>query len=142
VEDDTRLFVLCFSHLHLRIIGQNFRRISCSGDAECGKLPARYIVTHPATGNFDCEAGKKYLKQLKQRRIGEIEMLAYLTGKGYNDWDVVVNDKDENLVPLEATYATVAKSIRNNPVQNNRLWFAAIGFMGIISVVGLRRLNQ
>ena len=103
---------------------------------------ARYIVTHPATGNFDCEAGKKYLKELKQRRIGEIEMLAYLTGKGYNDWDVVVNDKDEKLVPLEVTYATVSKSIRNNPVQNNSLWFAAIGFMGIISVVGLRRRNQ
>jgi hypothetical protein len=103
---------------------------------------ARYIVTHPATGDFDCEAGKKYLKELKQRRADEIEMLAYLTGKGYNDWDVVINDEDEKVIPTEATYATVSKGIDNNSRGNNTLLFATLGFMGMISVIGLRKRNN
>jgi len=99
---------------------------------------ARYIVTHPATGNFDCEAGKKYLKALKQRRADEIEMLAYLTGKGYSDWDVVVNDEEEKFIPAEAAYATVSKDIDKKPKQNNMLLFCTIGVMGMISLIGFR----
>jgi len=103
---------------------------------------ARYIVTHPATGNFDCEAGKKYLKELKQRRADEIEMLAYLTGKGYSDWDVVVNDEEEKFIPSEAAYATVSKDIGKKPNRNNMLLFATIGVMGMISLIGFRQHNN
>lgn len=103
---------------------------------------ARYIVTHPATGNFDCEAGKKYLKELKQRRTDEIEMLAYLTGKGYSDWDVVENDETEKLIPAEATYATVSKAIDKRPNRNNVLLFAGIGVIGMVSLIGFGQRNN
>ena len=103
---------------------------------------ARYIVTHPATGGFDCEAGKKYLKELKQRRADEIEMLAYLTGKGYGDWDVVANE-EEKFIPSEAAYATVSKTIDNKPISNNVWLFAGIGFMGMVSLIQFRqRINK
>lgn len=100
---------------------------------------ARYIVTHPATGDFDCEAGKKYLKELKHRRANEIEMLASLTGKGYNDWDVVEAIPNEKFVSEEATYAAVSKNIKKSGALGSALLFATFGFMGIISLMGWRQ---
>ncbi|MGZ8557885.1 MAG: DUF2330 domain-containing protein [Chitinophagaceae bacterium] len=102
---------------------------------------ARYIVTHPATGNFDCEAGKKYLKELKKRRADEINMLAYLTGKGYNDWDVVESDQTDKFIPSEVTYATVSKAIDKKP-ERNMLLFTGIGIIGMVSLIGFRQRNS
>ena len=132
-----------FTRLHVRYNRSKFPQdlmFQVTPNAE--NYQARYIVTHPATGNFDCDAGKKYLKQLKQRRFDEIEMLAYLTGKGYHDWDVVVNDENEKSIPAEAAYATVLKDIDKNRPRNNTLLLATVGFMGIISVIGLRKRNN
>ncbi|MGO8056489.1 hypothetical protein, partial [Rhizobium leguminosarum] len=53
---------------------------------------ARYIITHPANGDFSCEAGKKYLKDLKERRKNELQQLAYLTGKNYENWDMAYEE--------------------------------------------------
>ena len=41
---------------------------------------ARYIVTHDATGEFNCDAGKEYLKNRDQRKEAEEMILADLTG--------------------------------------------------------------
>jgi len=132
-----------FTRLHVRYNRTKFPQdLMFQVTPNIENYQARYIVTHPATGDFDCEAGKKYLKELKQRRADEIEMLAYLTGKGYNDWDVVINDEDEKVIPTEATYATVSKGIDNNSWGNNTLLFATLGFMGMISVIGLRKRNN
>ena len=99
---------------------------------------ARYIVTHPATGDFSCDAGKKYLKELKQRRTDEMEMLTYLTGKGYNDWDVVNNNPEEKFVPAEASYANAATLASKKPARERGILFATLGIMGLISFVGFR----
>ena len=126
-----------FTRLHVR-----YNRVKFPQDLLFQVTPnkenyqARYIVTHPATGNFDCEAGKKYLKDLKQRRSDEMDMLAYLTGKGYGDWDVVATENEEKFIPAEATYATVSKEISNKPKRNNMLLFATIGVMGMVSLIG------
>ena len=67
---------------------------------------ARYIITHPATGDLGCEAGKRYVKDLKERRQMEMETLEYLTGKTYSDWDMAVNEED--VAPAAASYESVA----------------------------------
>ena len=67
-----------------------------------------------------------------------MQMLTFLTGKGYSDWDVVI-DGEEKSIPAEATYATVAGSIKNKPGQNNNLLFAAIGMVGLISLIRTRK---
>jgi hypothetical protein len=103
---------------------------------------ARYIITHPATGDFNCEAGKKYLKELKQRRADELEMLTYLTGKGYSDWDVVSQQPEEKYVPAEASYAAIVQSVNNRPKRDNGILFATLGVVGLISLVGISRRNQ
>lgn len=41
---------------------------------------ARYIITHPAYGTFDCEEGGRYIKATQQRRTRELQQLALLTG--------------------------------------------------------------
>jgi hypothetical protein len=131
-----------FTRLHVRYNRTKFPQdLMFQVTPNIENFQARYIVTHPATGDFDCEAGKKYLKELKQRRADEIDMLAYLTGKGYSDWDVVVNDENEKFMPAEATYATVSKSIGKDSRQNSFV-FATIGFMGMISLIGWRRRNN
>ena len=72
---------------------------------------ARYIITHPATGNLDCPAGKKYLEELKERRKDELEMLTYLTGKGATDWDLT-QTQEEKFLPSEDSYAATAISLK------------------------------
>ena len=103
---------------------------------------ARYIVTHPATGDFSCEAGKKYLKQLKERRTDELEMLTYLTGKNYSDWDVVSEEMEEKQIPTEASYNTVASIAAKTPVKANGILYATLGVLGLISFVGFRQRNK
>jgi hypothetical protein len=129
-----------FTRLHVRYNRTKFPQdLMFQVTPNTENYQARYIVTHPATGDFNCEAGKKYLKELKQRRADEIEMLAYLTGKGYNDWDVVVNDEDEKSIPAEAAYAAVSKDSGKNARRNNEWLFAGFGLVGMISVIGLRK---
>jgi len=83
---------------------------------------------------------KKYLKTLKQRRTDEMEMLTYLTGKSYSDWDVVMNEEEKS-VPAEAEYVTVSKDINKKPGRDNVLLFATIGVIGLVSLAGLRKYS-
>lgn len=43
----------------------------------------RYIMRHPANGDFSCSAGQEYLTSLHNRRIEEVKNLATLT-----NWDI------------------------------------------------------
>lgn len=42
---------------------------------------ARYVLTNPATGEFDCEEGQKYVRDLGQRRWNEMWTYQWLTGR-------------------------------------------------------------
>ena len=129
-----------FTRLHVRYNRNNFPQdLQFQVTPNTENFQARYVITHPASGDFNCDAGKKYLKDLKQRRGAELEMLTWLTGKGYNDWDVVMNDSEENAIPSEATYASVLRDVKNTPERNNNLLFATIGVLGLASVLGFRR---
>jgi hypothetical protein len=100
---------------------------------------ARYIITHPATGDLNCEAGKKYLKELKDRRKKEMEMLTSLTGKGYDDWDVVM-DKEETVAG--ASYASVSSEIKTQATKKETgkdIFMASMALLSMITVVGLSR---
>jgi len=76
---------------------------------------------------------------LRQRRTDEMDMLTYLTGKSYSDWDVVMNDEEEKLIPTEATYATVSKYVQNGKGRSNSILFATIGVVGLVSLFGFRK---
>jgi hypothetical protein len=66
-------------------------------------------------------------------------MLTYLTGKDYNDWDVVSGQPEEKYIPADASYAAIAPSIANEPKRNTRILYATIGVTGFIFLAGFRR---
>ena len=129
-----------FTRLHVRYNRKSFPQdLVFQVTPNTDNYQARYVITHPATGDFNCEAGKKYLKELKQRRADELEMLTYLTGKGYGDWDVVSEQPEEKYVPKEASYASIAPSIQNKPKKDKGILVATLSVIGLISLAGLRR---
>jgi hypothetical protein len=140
-DDDENSSNVYFTRLHVR-----YNRNSFPQDLQFQVTPntenyqARYIITHPATGDFNCDAGKKYLKDLKQRRADEMDMLTRLTGKGYGDWDVVTNE-EENAVPAEATYASLSHETSERKDRTKGVLLAGIGVLGAILLFGKRRKN-
>jgi len=132
-----------FTRLHIRYNRKSFPQdLMFQATPNTDNYQARYIITHPATGDFNCEAGKKYLKELKERRADELEMLTYLTGKDYSDWDVVSEERDEKYVPADASYASIAPSVENKPKKDNGILVATLGVVGLISLFGFRRKNK
>src|SRR5688572_15089819 len=139
-EEDDYSTNVYFTRLHVRYNRDKFPQdLQFQVTPNTENYQARYIITHPATGDLNCDAGKKYLKQLKQRRSDEMEMLTYLTGKNYEDWDVLASEED-NYIPSEATYATVSKEAGSQArTGKNGILFAGIGLIGMISLIGLGR---
>ncbi len=132
-----------FTRLHIRYNRKSFPQdLQFQTTPNTENYQARYIVTHPATGDFSCEAGKKYLKQLKERRTDELEMLTYLTGKNYSDWDVVGENVEEKFIPTEASYNSVASIVAKTPGKENGILYTTLGVLGLISFVGLRQRNK
>ena len=139
-EQDNYSDNVYFTRLHVRYNRNKFPQdLQFQVTPNTDNFQARYIITHPATGDFTCNAGKKYLEDLKQRRTDELEMLTYLTNKNYSDWDVVMNDDEEKFIPSEAAYATVSRDVQNKSGTNNRLLFASIGVVGLMALVGFRK---
>ena len=132
-----------FTRLHVRYNRKSFPQdLQFHITPNTDNYQARYVITHPATGDFNCDAGKKYLKELKQRRADELEMLTYLTGKDYSDWDVVSEENSEKNVPAEASYAAIASSVENKPQKNKGILYATLGVTGLIFLIGFRRFTK
>jgi hypothetical protein len=130
-----------FTRLHIRYNRKAFPQdVMFQATPNTESFQARYIITHPATGDFSCEAGKKYLEQLKQRRQGELEMLSYLTGKDYSDWDVVMNKKEEKYLPADVSYGSLA--LTKVPKKGEGFFFAGLGVIGLIAAIGLRQKSK
>ena len=98
-----------FTRLHLR-----YNRESFPQDLQFQLTPnnenyqARYVINHPATGVGDCSEAKAYKDMLRTRRKEEIANLTQLTGKGVDDWDIVMAGDEEKHVPADAAYRQTA----------------------------------
>jgi hypothetical protein len=134
-EDDYSSSVY-FTRLHIRYNRKAFPQdLMFQLTPNTENFQARYIITHPASGDFNCEAGKKYLADLRQRRHDELKMLTYLTGKGYDDWDVVMNNKVEKNIPAEVSYQQIALMIDPGKKGSGAL-LATLGIMGLVTAIG------
>ena len=143
MDDDDYSDNVYFTRLHVRYNRKSFPQdLMFQVTPNTDNYQARYVITHPATGDFNCEAGKKYLKELKQRRADELEMLTYLTGKDYSDWDVVSEQPEEKYVPGEASYAAIAPSIQNRPKKDKGILFATLSVVGLVFLAGFRRKGK
>jgi hypothetical protein len=132
-----------FTRLHVRYNRRSFPQdLMFQVTPNTDNYQARYVITHPATGDFNCDAGKKYLRELKQRRADELEMLTYLTGKDYSDWDVVSEQPEEKYVPKDASYASIAPLIQNNPKKDKGILVATLSVVGLVFLAGFRRKEK
>ncbi len=76
-----------FTRLHFRYNRRHFAQdLFFQVTPNTENYQARYVITHPAQGRFDCAAGKQYLKDLKQRRREELRNLTTLTGRDLGTW--------------------------------------------------------
>jgi len=140
--DDDYCSCVYFTRLHIRYNRRAFPQdLMFQLTPNTQNFQARYVITHPASGDFTCDAGKKYLADLRQRRQDELKMLTYLTGKGYDDWDVVSNNKEEKNIPADVSYKSIASTITFEK-KDNRPLFATLGVIGLIALFGFRQRRK
>ena len=140
--DDDYSSNVYFTRLHIRYNRRAFPQdLMFQLTPNTENFQARYVITHPASGDFNCEAGKKYLADLRQRRHDELKMLTYLTGKSYDDWDVVVNSKQEKNIPADVSYRSIAATT-NFDKKDSRPLLATLGAIGLIALFGFRQRRR
>lgn len=79
-----------FTRLHVRYTRNKFPQdLQFQVTPNRENFQARYIMTHPAQGDFSCDAGQTYLEELEQRRkveVDELYALAGWTNPNYDDY--------------------------------------------------------
>ena len=134
-----------FTRLHFRYNRKSFAQdLMFQVTPNKENFQARYIITHPASGNFDCDAGRKYLQDLKQRRKKELQELTRLTGTDINNWQedaMAKNDETENTDVQYATLIPVYKQDMENksaaPTGIILLSITVLGAAGVMRWKGL-----
>ena len=143
-EDDNENYTVSnnvyFSRLHFRYNRQSFPQdLAFQVTPNKENFQARYIITHPATGDLSCDAGKRYLQDLKQRRRNELKELTALTGKDISTWEDDVAGSNEEISDKGVGYSTLLKESKenNSGSENNGtglllISLAAIGGAGLM----------
>jgi hypothetical protein len=129
-----------FTRLHVRYNRKSFPQdLMFQSTPNNENFQARYVMTHPAEGDFSCDAGKTYLKQLKARRKTEMENLSSLTGKTYEDWDVVMEEKN---IPVEDSYKIAAMDAKKYPGRTGPFLILTLGVIGLATAVGMSQKRK
>jgi hypothetical protein len=102
-----------FTRLHFRYNRNSFAQdLMFQVTPNTETYQARYVITHPATGDFNCAAGKKYLQDLKARRKKELMELTVLTGTNINNWQDDATAKNDEETNVAAQYATLIPQVK------------------------------
>jgi hypothetical protein len=119
-----------FTRLHFRYNRKSFPQdLMFQVTPNTENFQARYVITHPATGEFTCDAGKKYLLDLKARRKKELRELTALTGTNLTNWqdDATAANDEEDVTA--AQYTTLIKEVEkegNNSGPAGLVIFSAV----------------
>lgn len=125
-----------FTRLHFRYNRKSFPQdLQFQVTPNIESFQARYIITHPASGDLSCTEGKRYLMKLKQRRKDELRELASLTGKDMNTWQQDISAAPEETNDSAAQYNILAKGIDTNENGERKLPAGLVAF-GITLVGG------
>jgi hypothetical protein len=105
-----------FTRLHFRYNRKSFPQdLMFQVTPNTQNYQARYIITHPATGDFNCAAGKKYLQDLRQRRKKELMELTTLTGTNINNWQDEIAAKNDEEKEVSVQYASLLPQVKEDP---------------------------
>ncbi len=130
-----------FTRLHFRYNRKSFPQdLMFQVTPNTENYQARYIITHPAGGDFNCAAGKKYLQDLKQRRKRELMELTWLTGTNINNWQDDVTTMNESAMNATARYSALLPLVKDD-MENNDTAPAGIILLGaaVLGAAGLMR---
>jgi hypothetical protein len=110
-----------FTRLHFRYNRNHFAQdLMFQVTPNKENFQARYVITHPATGSFTCDAGKKYLQELKKRRRGELNELTALTGKDIETWQDMADANTDGQDAREVQYASLIDQSKDERQAGNR----------------------
>ena len=71
-----------FTRLHVKYNRENFPQdLMFQETPNTTNWQARYVLTHPASGDFSCDAGQTYLQDLNKRRWDELYTYQWLSGR-------------------------------------------------------------
>ncbi len=133
-----------FTRLHFRYNRKSFPQdlvFQVTPNKE--QYQARYIITHPATGDFNCAAGKKYLQDLRARRKKELVELTALTGTNINNWQQEAMAKNDEETNESAQYATLLPQVRDEMDNKNGAPAGIILFgVAMLGGAGLMRWKE
>jgi hypothetical protein len=125
-----------FSRLHFRYNRKSFPQdLMFQVTPNTENYQARYIITHPASGDFNCDAGKKYLQDLRQRRKKELVELTALTGTNINNWQEEAMAKNDEETNADAQYATLLPQVKKE-IENKETMPAGIILFGVAMLGG------
>ena len=133
-----------FTRLHIRYNRKAFPQdLSFEVTPNTENYQTRYIITHPATGQFNCDEGKKYLKDLRSRRKKEMEMLSWLTGKDGNEGNISFNDEENENISMESRYQYLASENKSAPPGSypaTPILLASVMILGFLTLWKLKNL--
>ena len=125
-----------FTRLHYRYNRNSFPQdLMFQVTPNTQNYQARYIITHPASGDFNCAAGQKYLKDLRQRRKKELVELTVLTGTNINNWQDEATAKNDEETNVQAQYATLLPQVKDE-MENKEDMPAGIILFGVAMLGG------
>lgn len=125
-----------FTRLHFRYNRKSFAQdLLFQVTPNTKNYQARYIITHPATGDLNCDAGKKYLQELRQRRKKELMELTALTGTNISNWQEDAAAKTDEKTDLSAQYATLLPQVKEEQ-ENKETIPAGMIVLGIAMLGG------
>lgn len=130
-----------FTRLHFRYNRNHFAQdLMFQLTPNTETFQARYVITHPATGSFTCDAGKKYLQNLKKRRKAELDELTALTGKDIDNWQDMADAKHDEEDVKDVQYATLIRQSKEEKQAGNRSFagFVLLGAAMLGSTVFMR----
>lgn len=104
-----------FTRLHFRYNRSSFPQdLAFQLTPDNRNFQARYIITHPATGNLNCDAGRQYLQKLKARRKTELRELMELTGTNLHNWQQDLLSMQDEDPTVDVSYAQLLPSVQQN----------------------------
>ena len=130
-----------FTRMHFRYNRNKFAQdLAFQVTPNTENFQARYVVTHPATGDLSCEQGQRYLQGLKNRRKGELRELVALTGSTLSDYlsSNTLNSEDESSVSIPAYAAlapVVGREMEEKPNGSSAILVFSVAMIGATALL-------
>jgi hypothetical protein len=96
----------------------------------------RYIITHPAVGDLQCNAGQNYLKEQIRQRQREVQNLSSLTGWNTSSYGPYIHENLSQIKkPILRQEALIPESEEPAPNSERRWWFSLMVIATVLILI-------